>query len=115
MTTGGYQLYQKGFGNTTEVDGVEGFKENTKKITASLKHSLYLDKIFKSKKEKEKEHGTQGLDEGEVQYFKYPLNEGNMGTLEAIEQAITESGERYAEKQMGGSNDDFSGIEERLY
>ena len=38
-----------------------------------------------------------------------------MGTLEAIEQAITESGERYAEKQMGNSNEDFSGIEERLY
>lgn len=113
MTTGGYQLYQKGFGNA-EVNGVEGFKENAKNIKASLKHSLYLDKIFKPKKEKEQ--GTQGLDEGETQYFKYPLNDGGTGSLEAIEQAIHESGERYSERQMNGGRDEyFSGIEERLY
>lgn len=112
MATGGYQLQVKGFSGT-ELEGFEGIKERAKQITSSLKHSLYLDKILKPKDKKEQ--GTGELGEGEVQYFKYPSNEANMGTLEAIEQEITNSGVRFAERQMTGNEDDFSGIEERLF
>lgn len=119
MATGGFQLKEKGF-QGVELEGMEGIKERAKQVTDSLKYSLYLDKIFKGKgkeKEKEKKEETTG-DLGEVQYFNYTGGgETNMGTLEAIEDAITESGERFAERQMAGreTDEDFSGIEERLY
>lgn len=114
IATGGYQLQAKGFG-ATEIEGFEGIKERAKQVTSSFKHSLYLDKIFKPKTTEKKDENTAGLDEGAVQYFKYPSNEINMGSLEAIEQEITKSGERFAKKYKGSNDDDFSGIEERLF
>lgn len=116
MAIGGFQLKEKGF-QGVELEGLEGAKERAKQVTESLKYSLYLDKIFKGKeKEKEKKEETTG-DLGEVQYFNYSPGEVNMGTLEAIEEAVTQSGERFAERQMAGreTDEDFSGIEERLF
>ena len=113
MSTGGFQLNQKTV-NGTGTQGLEAIKERAGEVTASLKHSLYLDKIFKDKGKK-KDQGTNGLGEGAPQYFKYNPNQLNSGSLEDIEAAISRSGEQYAAKQFGGNNDDFTGIEERLY
>lgn len=119
MSCGGFQLKEKGFGSP-EVEGLEGAKERLKALGADLKHRLYLDKFFKPKaEEKPKQEGTSGL--GEVQHFKYPTDGLDMGSLDAIEQEITRSGEMFEQRQMAGGDDvsgadyDISGVEDRIY
>mgnify|MGYP000903309969 CR=1 FL=1 len=101
------------------------FKSGLKEFGQDLKHRLYVDKFIKPKKGE----STNGLGEvGEVQYFKYPGNELNMGTLEAIEDEIRRSSELMEQRQMkgneevSGSNEevsggyeDVSGVEEKIF
>ncbi len=120
MSCGGFQLKEKGFSGT-EMEGLEGAKERLKALGNDLKHRLYLDKFTKSKaQEKPKQEGTAGL--GEVQHFKYPADGLDMGSLDAIEQEITKSGEMFEQRQMSGSNEDvsgadydISGVEDKIY
>jgi hypothetical protein len=104
MASGGYQIGQ-GAVNGGEVSGLEGAKERVKAFTSNLKERMYLDKIMR------KDEGTSGL--GAVQYFKYPGGESqqiDMGSLDNIEQQIAMSADQFA-----GSEDDVSGVEDRLY
>lgn len=121
MSCGGFQLKEKGFSGT-EMEGLEGAKERLKALGADLKHRLYLDKFMKPKiQEKPKQQEvTNGL--GEVQHFKYPADGIDMGSLDAIEQEITMSGEMFEQRQMAGSNEDvsgadydISGVEDKIY
>lgn len=113
MTVGGAKTL--GF-QGTGVTGFEGAKERMKAVAQDLKHRLYLDKFIKRKKKTE--DGTSGLgdvgDVGRVQYFKYPSNELDMGSLEAIEQELLGRIE-LEEPQMSGSYEDMSGMEEKIY
>lgn len=109
IASGGYQI---GSGvNGTAVGGMEGVKERVKAFTSNIKDRLYLDKIIKSKGTNGID-GTDGLDD--VQYFKYPSNELNMGSLDDIENDIARSGAQF-QRQMSGASDDLEGIEDKLY
>lgn len=118
MASGGYQIGQ-GAVHGTSVSGLDGMKERMKSFGQNIKHRLYIDKIIKPKeKEAEnKEESTNGV--GSVQYFKYPQKETqeiDMSGLDEIENAIARSGEEYQQKQMSGTYDDVSGLEdEKLY
>jgi len=109
MTSGGYQLAQKGL-TGTPTNGIEGVKERFKALKADMKHRLYLDK-FTGSKDKSSDESTAGL--GQVQYFKYPNNEVNMSGLDTIEEEITRSSEEYG-RQMGASYEDIAGPQERI-
>lgn len=111
MASGGYQLKDKGVAGA-EAEGFEGFKEKLKVLGEDVKHRLYLDKILKSNSAKPKEEGTAGL--GEVQYFKYPNDELNMGALDSIEEEITRSGEEYETRGKSNSVGDLSGFTDRI-
>jgi hypothetical protein len=103
MASGGYQI---GTG-LKGTDGLDGAKDRMKSFGQNLKQRLYLDKIIKPKS------GTDGV--GEVQYFKYPQKEIDMGSLDNLEQQIAESSERFqASRQIAGAEDDVSGTEENI-
>jgi len=104
MASGGYQIGQ-GAVNGGEVSGLDGAKERVKAFTSNLKQRMYLDKIIKS------DDAVNGLDA--VQYFKYPGGESqqiDMGSLDNIERQISMSADQFT-----GSDDDVSGVEDRLY
>jgi hypothetical protein len=103
MASGGYQIALSG----SPVSGLDGAKERIKAFGQNIKERLYLDKIIKQKAGE----STNGM--GEVQYFNYPQNGISMGSLEAIEQEIANSSERFASKQMAGE-DEITGIEDRI-
>lgn len=112
MASGGYQIGQ-GAVNGTSLSGMDAVKERMKAFGTNIKQRLYLDKIIKPKEEgKEKEESTNGM--GSVQYFKYPQQnqELDLGALDDIESAIARSGEQYEQKQMSGTYDEVSGMEE---
>lgn len=110
MASGGYAVGQGIKG--TEMEGLEGVKERLKTFGENLKERLYLDKFIKPK-EKSKDEGTAGL--GEVQYFKYPGGELNMGSLDSIEDEIIRKSDEFEKRQMSGNDDDISGVEDRIY
>lgn len=115
MASGGYQISS---GAVNGLSGLDGAKERMKAFGTNIKQRLYLDKIIKPKEEsKEKEEGTNGV--GSVQYFKYPQKETqelDMSGLDEIENAIARSGEQFQQKQMSGTYDEVSGLEEdKLY
>lgn len=84
MTMGGAKVMGM---NGTSANGFEGVKERMKAVAQDFKHRLYIDKFIKPKKKAD--DGTSGLgDVGKVQYFKYPSQELDMGSLDAIEQEI---------------------------
>ncbi|MFO0356428.1 MAG: hypothetical protein ACK50A_05690 [Sphingobacteriaceae bacterium] len=116
MASGGYQIGQ-GAVNGTSLSGLEGAKERMKAFGQNIKQRLYLDKIIKPKEAETKEEGTNGM--GSVQYFKYPQRETqeiDMSGLDEIENAIARSGEQFQQKQMSGTYDDVSGLEdEKIY
>ena len=96
----------------TEARGIEGAKERVKSVAQDFKHRLYLDKFIKPKKKSGE--GTSGLgDVGRVQYFNYPSNELDMGSIDAIEQEILQQTE--LEGHAMGNYEDFSEAEERIY
>lgn len=110
IASGGYKMATGIQG--TEVGGLEGMKERVKAFGSDIKDRLYLDKVIKPKA---KPNTTEGIDgPGEVQYFKYPNNEINMGSLEAIEDEIAKSSERFEQRQFAGE-EDVAGVEERIY
>lgn len=110
MASGGYQIGQ-GAVNGTSLSGLDGAKERMKAFGANIKERLYIDKIIKPKEEKEE--GTNGM--GNVQYFKYPqTQELDMGALDNIESEIARSGEQYERRQMSGTYDEVSGMEDRI-
>jgi len=110
MTIGGAKVLGV---NGTSANGFEGVKERMKAVAQDFKHRLYIDKFIKPKKKSEE--GTSGLgDVGQVQYFKYPSNELDMGSLDAIEQEILRKTE-YDERQMSGNDEDVGGMEEKIY
>jgi hypothetical protein len=109
MASGSYQIGASAVSGT-DVGGLEGAKERIKAFGSDIKHRLYIDKFIKSKS---KDETTNGM--GEVQYFKYPKNELDMGSLENIENEIARSGERFEQRQMSGSEDDFQGVDEKIY
>ncbi len=109
IATGGASIV--GGVNGTGANGFEGVKERMKAVATDFKHRLYIDKF--TKKKKKTEDATDGL--GEVQYFKYPGNELDMGSLDAIEQEILNRTEVVEEPQMQASYDDMTGSEERIY
>jgi hypothetical protein len=104
MASGGYQIANL---NGAPVSGLDGAKERIKVFGQNIKERLYLDKIIKQKSGE----STNGI--GEVQYFNYPQNGISMGSLEAIEQEIANSSERFAARQMAGE-DDITGVEDRI-
>lgn len=104
MACGGYQIGQ-GAVNGSPLSGLDGAKERVKAFTSNLKERMYLDKIMR------KDDSVNGLDA--VQYFKYPGGETqqiDMGSLDNIERQISMSADQFA-----GSDDDVSGVEDRLY
>ncbi len=102
MAAGGDKV--SGINGTT--NGVNGVKENLKAVADDFKSRLYLDKIIKKKAV----NGTNGL--GDVQYFKYPQQELDMGALNDIEREIAESAARQNQAQVAGTYDDVSGVED---
>lgn len=86
-------------------------KARIKEFGADIKHRLYLDKIIKPKTGSTT-NGTDGL--GNVQYFKYPNNELDMGALNAIEDEIARSTAQMQASQVTGY-DDLAGDEDKLY
>lgn len=111
MASGGYQISS----NVNGLSGMDEVKERIKSFGANIKQRLYLDKIIKPKAKTD--DGTNGM--GSVQYFKYPQSETqelDMGSLENIEKEIAYLGEQYERKQMSGTYEDMSGIEdEKIY
>lgn len=95
----------------------EKVKDRFKSFGSDLKHRFYIDKFVKAKTKSES--GTNGL--GEVQYFKYPGNELNMGSLDNIEEEIRRSSELMERRQMAGHDgksgtyDDMAGVEDKIY
>lgn len=114
MASGGYQISS---GAVNGLTGLDGAKERMNAFKENIKQRLYLDKIIKPKDAAEKEEGTNGM--GSVQYFKYPQKETqeiDMSGLDEIENAIARSGEQFQQKQMRGTYDEVSGLEEdKLY
>lgn len=100
MASGGYQI-GSGLKGT---DGLDGAKDRVKAFGQSIKERLYLDKIIKKKGE------TNGV--GEVQYFKYPQKELDMGSLNNIENEIARSSEQFEQRQISGSLEDVAGAED---
>ena len=87
-------------------------KERLKEFGNDIKHRLYLDKFMKAKGTTNGVDGTDGVEN--VQYFKYPGNELNMGSLNAIEDELLRATEERTNVQVTGY-DDFAGIEEPIY
>jgi hypothetical protein len=106
MASGGYQI---GAG-LKGTDGLDGAKDRMKAFGQNLKERLYLDKIIKKK------DGTNGVNGvGEVQYFKYPQKELDMGSLDNLEQQIARSSEEFAAaRQIAGNDDEVSGTEDYI-
>ena len=105
MASGGYQLASK---TKSSVEGLDGVKDRIKAFTENIKQQLYLDKFIKLKAS-----GTNGL--GDVQYFKYPNNELDMGALNALEDEINLSGDQYEEQVSGAVFDDeVDGLEDEI-
>lgn len=102
IATGGAKIV--GGVEGTPTNGLEGMKERMKTIAQDFKHRLYIDKFIKPKKKADE--GTSGL--GEVQYFKFPSKELDMGSLDAIEREILYKTEM-PEEQMRGNEEDVSG------
>lgn len=107
IATGGYKLTSGVNGN--QVGGLEGAKERLKEFATNIKSSLYVDKFIKSGSG---QGGTDGV--GEVQYFKYPGNELNMGGLDAIEDEIRKSSDQFSGAGVGATYEDIAGTEERI-
>ncbi len=105
IATGGYKV-ASGV-NGAEIGGLEGAKERLKSFASNVKSNLYIDKLIKSDSE-----GTGGL--GQVQYFKYPNNELDMGGLDAIEDEIRKSGDQFSGTSVGATYEDVAGPEERI-
>jgi hypothetical protein len=97
----------------TPVNGFEGVKERMKAVAQNFKHSLYVDKFTKKKTTTKTDEGTDGL--GEVQYFKYPGNELDMGSLNSIEQELLRKTEMEENQMTGSYDDDVKGMEENIY
>lgn len=109
IATGGASIV--GGVNGTPASGFAGVKERMKAVASDFKHRLYVDKFIKPKKKSD--DGTSGL--GQVQYFKYPGNELDMGSLDAIEQEILRKTDM-PEEQMRGNYEDVTGTEdEKIY
>jgi hypothetical protein len=106
MASGGYQI---GAG-LKGTDGLDGAKDRMKAFGQNLKERLYLDKMIKKK------DGTNGVNGvGEVQYFKYPQKELDMGSLDNLEQQIARSSEEFAAaRQIAGNDDEVSGTEDYI-
>jgi hypothetical protein len=102
MASGGYQISS----GVSGLDGMDEAKERIKAFGQNIKARLYLDKIIKPKAETEE--GANGM--GNVQYFKYPNQELDLGSLESIEKDIALLGEQYERTQMQGAYDDMAGI-----
>lgn len=86
-------------------------KDRLKDFGKDLKHRLYLDKFIKPKGTTNGIDGTDGLDN--VQYFKYPTGELDMGALNAIEDEITRGTELRTAQVTG--YDEFAGTDEPIY
>jgi hypothetical protein len=104
---GGIKIASGGVGDAS-VGGLEGVKERIKAFGSDIKDRLYVDRFIKPKTTQ----GTDGL--GEVQYFKYPNTELDMGTLNNLENEIARSSEAYDNETPTGGLDDISGIEDRI-
>ncbi len=121
MASGGYQIGSGAVSGTATPEGLEGAKERVKDFGANLKQRFYLDKILPPKAAAAKEESTNGM--GNVQYFNYPsqTTEGvdkgiDMSALDNLEKEIAKSGEQFQQKQVSGTYDDMSGLDdEKLY
>lgn len=111
-------------GGLAVLDGFKGpeqpiaerLKNGFKDLGKDLKHRLYLDKFIKSKSTTNGVDGTDGTDgvEGaDVQYFKYPSGDLDMGALNAIEDELTRATEQRFTQVTG--YDDIAGLEDRIY
>lgn len=116
IATGGAKLL--GGVEGTPANGFEGVKERMKAVAQDFKHRLYIDKFIKPKKKADE--GTSGL--GEVQYFKFPSKELDMGSIDAIEREILYKTEMPEEQMRGGDEDvngnsygDVTGMEDKIY
>jgi hypothetical protein len=116
IATGGAKLL--GGVEGTPANGFEGVKERMKAVAQDFKHRLYIDKFIKPKKKADE--GTSGL--GEVQYFKFPSKELDLGSIDAIEREILYKTEMPEEQMRGGDEDvngnsyeDVTGMEDKIY
>lgn len=69
---------------TNGLEGTEGVKERVLAFRDSLTERLYLDKVIKKK-----QNAMSGF--GELQYFSYPSEVGELSALDEIEQQISDS------------------------